>query len=533
MAATALVLVNSALSRVGEKPITQTQLDTPPASLDSAVVAAREYVPTRNEELQLHPWTFALVRATLLAYTTPAATLTPAATTGTGINFTASAAVFTSADVGKTLENQAGTGVALITGFTSTTVVVATITTDFPNTSAIASGSWRLYYAAPAYSYARSIPRPAAMLRLLRVRHQVPYRAEGQNLVTDADSLDVVYLTTITDTTLHHPAFDEVLISRLAMKFCYSLTGKLDNLQAVTQLYDFALKRAKEAHALEEGEGEWEDDASDRTQATIIQDAIARLRAQSTQGPLDPIDLTATANRLYPNALDELQRMHPWRFTRQRVVLDTTTTVTLTPGATTGDGITFTAGGAFFEADHVGLRLMALEGGVARIVSVSSTTVVVANIEETFDSTDAIVAGDWHLAPAWRWTYRYTPPTGFLRLLEVQEPVWGFDYTGVSLQPTQEAVVLEGDVLVSDQGPTLKIEYVKRVSDPALFEAGFTSVFAAFLAWRMALPVTQSPQIEQVMKQAFAAQLKAVRTADKLDTTVPPIRYAPLTIARR
>ena len=50
-------------------------------------------------------------------------------------------------------------------------------------------------------------------------------------------------------------------------------------------------------------------------------------------------------------------------------------------------------------------------------------------------------------------------------------------------------------------------------------------MLAAFLAWRMAFPVTKQPQVEQIMARAFAAQLKSVRTADKADTRVPPMRY--------
>ena len=74
----------------------------------------------------------------------PAATLTPAATTGTSVNFTASVAVFLPGDVGRELVNLAGNGRASIISYTSTTVVVASIIEAFPNTSAIASGSWKL-----------------------------------------------------------------------------------------------------------------------------------------------------------------------------------------------------------------------------------------------------------------------------------------------------------------------------------------------------------------------------------------------------
>ena len=74
------------------------------------------------------------------------ATLTPGATTGTGINFASSVAAFTSADVGKYLRNReaAGYGYALITAFVDTSNVTVTITQDFDNTTAIASGSWEV-----------------------------------------------------------------------------------------------------------------------------------------------------------------------------------------------------------------------------------------------------------------------------------------------------------------------------------------------------------------------------------------------------
>jgi len=68
------------------------------------------------------------------------ATLTPGATTGTGVTFTAGSSVFTASMVGD--EIRSGTAKATITGYTSGTQVTATITSAFPSTSAIASGSW-------------------------------------------------------------------------------------------------------------------------------------------------------------------------------------------------------------------------------------------------------------------------------------------------------------------------------------------------------------------------------------------------------
>lgn len=76
---------------------------------------------------------------------TPGAGATTAGTTG--VTFTASGAIFTSAMVGRQLwkkydENGDGGGRAEITGYTSSTVVTCTILSAFDSVSAIAAGKW-------------------------------------------------------------------------------------------------------------------------------------------------------------------------------------------------------------------------------------------------------------------------------------------------------------------------------------------------------------------------------------------------------
>jgi hypothetical protein len=76
----------------------------------------------------------------------PATTLTPAATTGSAVNFTAGAATWLDADIGRQIINSADgeTGRASITGVTSSTVAVCDILEDFTDTNAIASGDWKM-----------------------------------------------------------------------------------------------------------------------------------------------------------------------------------------------------------------------------------------------------------------------------------------------------------------------------------------------------------------------------------------------------
>ena len=72
---------------------------------------------------------------------TPAATLTPSATTGT-ITLTASAAVFTAALVGQYVNNTISYGRARVIEFVSTTVLRAIVEVPFSSTGAIAASSW-------------------------------------------------------------------------------------------------------------------------------------------------------------------------------------------------------------------------------------------------------------------------------------------------------------------------------------------------------------------------------------------------------
>lgn len=81
-------------------------------------------------------------------YRTEGVNVTPAATAGTSVVFTASSAIFTADDVGnqiwKTYVNGAGGGRAIITGYTDSTHVTCNIIKAFDNTSAISA--WRITF---------------------------------------------------------------------------------------------------------------------------------------------------------------------------------------------------------------------------------------------------------------------------------------------------------------------------------------------------------------------------------------------------
>ena len=76
---------------------------------------------------------------------------------------------------------------------------------------------------------------------------------------------------------------------------------------------------------------------------------------------------------------------------------------TLTPGATSGNDVTFTAGAAVFNQTHVGGEIVVTAGGSgakATIMGFTSQTAVTANVTDNFASTAVIPSGSWRLTEA-------------------------------------------------------------------------------------------------------------------------------------
>jgi hypothetical protein len=73
-----------------------------------------------------------------------ASSVTPGATSGTGITFTFSAATLLASDVGRQIVNLSGSGRGAITAVGSSTSCTVSIVENFPSTSAITSGNWKL-----------------------------------------------------------------------------------------------------------------------------------------------------------------------------------------------------------------------------------------------------------------------------------------------------------------------------------------------------------------------------------------------------
>ena len=230
---------------------------SPTATVDRDVACARLYAQTRDATVDAAEWNEATVRDTLYSYATPATTMTPgtgALTIGTtGVVFTAGAATFTSlaVDAGKTIRPVSAPGIATITGFTSTTIVTATITEAFTSLSALAADAWRLYNPTPDWDtdFLYTYTLPSDWLRGFVPAHQardgIHWRREGSVLVSSEPTLNLLYVKQITDVTLMTPRLVEALVYHLAAKLCEAGLGNAAKADRYWNLYGAKLKAAK------------------------------------------------------------------------------------------------------------------------------------------------------------------------------------------------------------------------------------------------------------------------------------------------
>jgi hypothetical protein len=237
---TAVDIVNQALRNLGDDPISSLGDTT-----RRAQIANQFYATVRDATLTEHPWNFAMVRTELFSYQTPAGTLTPGATSGTGVTFTASVAgTFVAADVGREIRRVGG-GKARIVGFTSGVLVTADITVAFPSVAAIPSGTWRLYYHAPSWGATYRTPVPADALRVWRLEDNHEYQVEAGFIVTNQEALRVRYVKQETDTTRYSFPFVLALTSHLTSILAEPITGQAQKQAAWFQIYGQRLLRAK------------------------------------------------------------------------------------------------------------------------------------------------------------------------------------------------------------------------------------------------------------------------------------------------
>ena len=107
-------------------------------------------------------------------------------------------------------------------------------------------------------------------------------------------------------------------------------------------------------------------------------------------------------------------------------------------------------------------------------------------------------------SPAFGYAYKYQVPSDLIRILKVSdEPAFVHDFEW----ERQE------DVMLTDAA-ILYLKYIKRITDPTKFSAGFVHALAARIAMEIALPLTNSPEMHQSMVAMYGTKLERAGAMD-------------------
>ena len=115
-------------------------------------------------------------------------------------------------------------------------------------------------------------------------------------------------------------------------------------------------------------------------------------------------------------------------------------------------------------------------------------------------------------APVFEFDYAFQLPSDFLRLHPDYEYQAETDWQ------------IEGNQLLTNDGDTLYLRYVKQVTDANLFDALFREALAAQLAYQMAPPVTKNNTTRQDALNAYnltIREAKKVNAIEKVSAKTP------------
>lgn len=115
----------------------------------------------------------------------------------------------------------------------------------------------------PEFEYTYSFTLPSDCLRTLKVnQYNSTYKIEAGKLLTDDESVELIYIYDVTDPTQFDSTFTSLLVLKLAMEMSYNITGatfayggiqtEFNQLKREAKLYD-----AQEGIPDSWGDGDW------------------------------------------------------------------------------------------------------------------------------------------------------------------------------------------------------------------------------------------------------------------------------------
>jgi len=108
----------------------------------------------------------------------------------------------------------------------------------------------------PVFEFTNAYTLPADSLRILRsensnLSNNEKFRIEGKKLLSDEDTMKVLYVAKITDTTQYDTLLIETLSARLAAELCYPITQSSTLMDRMFGIFESKLKEARFVDATE------------------------------------------------------------------------------------------------------------------------------------------------------------------------------------------------------------------------------------------------------------------------------------------
>ena len=108
----------------------------------------------------------------------------------------------------------------------------------------------------PVFEFSNAYTLPADCLRVLKsenshLSNNEKFRIEGKQLLTDEDTMKILYVAKITDTTEYDTLLIETLSARLAAEMCYPITQSSTLMDRMFSIYENKLKEARFTDATE------------------------------------------------------------------------------------------------------------------------------------------------------------------------------------------------------------------------------------------------------------------------------------------
>lgn len=104
------------------------------------------------------------------------------------------------------------------------------------------------------WSYRYILPTIPPLVKIISVENNVPFKIEGNFLVSNADTIKLKYIGRIDDPNLYDPLFINVLVLRIAYEISFALTSQTSLGDNIYKQYLLALEEAKNQNSQDDNE---------------------------------------------------------------------------------------------------------------------------------------------------------------------------------------------------------------------------------------------------------------------------------------